>query len=63
VYNMYNPRDGATQSRNSPTLNLLQVSPIPIREALQQLQGEGLIVITPNRGATVRAPTPTCSAR
>jgi DNA-binding GntR family transcriptional regulator len=30
------------------------ISPIPIREALQQLQGEGLVVITPNRGATVR---------
>ncbi|MET0430428.1 MAG: GntR family transcriptional regulator [Microvirga sp.] len=33
---------------------LYGISSNPIREALQQLQGEGLVVISPNRGATVR---------
>lgn len=31
------------------------LSPMPIREALQQLQGEGIVVMSPNRGASVRA--------
>lgn len=30
------------------------ISPMPIREALQRLEGEGLIIIKPHRGACVR---------
>jgi DNA-binding GntR family transcriptional regulator len=31
------------------------LSQMPIREALQRLQGEGVVVVTPNRGARVRS--------
>ncbi|SFF21165.1 DNA-binding transcriptional regulator, GntR family [Paenibacillus algorifonticola] len=34
--------------------NRYQVSQMPIREALQQLQGEGLIILNPQKGASVR---------
>ncbi len=34
------------------------VSRIPVREALQRLEAEGFLVLTPRRGATVATPSP-----
>ncbi len=34
------------------------VSRIPVREALMQLEAEGLVKLSPHRGATVSSPTP-----
>lgn len=39
--------------RQTALANELSVSRIPIREALLQLEGEGLVVFEPNKGATV----------
>ncbi len=50
---------GALSFGSRLTLDLLAaryaVGHMPVREALRQLQGEGLVVLTPNRGARVRA--------
>jgi DNA-binding GntR family transcriptional regulator len=50
---------GALSFGSRLTLDLLaarySIGHMPVREALRQLQGEGLVVLTPNRGARVRA--------
>src|SRR5436190_12971338 len=50
---------GALPFGSRLTLDLLatrySVGHTPVREALRQLEGEGLVVLTPNRGARVRA--------
>ena len=50
---------GALPFGSRITLELLAsryaVGHMPVREALRELQGEGLVVLTPNRGARVRA--------
>src|SRR5216110_1221643 len=50
---------GALPFGSRLTLDLLaarySVGHMPVREALRQLEGEGLVVLTPNRGARVRA--------
>ncbi len=46
------------QLRQDAIATEFQVSRIPVREALRQLDAEGLITILPNRGATVPALSP-----
>jgi DNA-binding GntR family transcriptional regulator len=42
-----------TQLRQDAIATQYQVSKIPVREALRQLEAEGLVIIVPNRGAVV----------
>jgi DNA-binding GntR family transcriptional regulator len=47
-----------SQLRQGAIANQYEVSRIPVREALRQLDAEGLITIIPNRGAIVPALSP-----
>jgi DNA-binding GntR family transcriptional regulator len=55
-------REAILTGRYAPGTRLVQeeiadqfgISRIPLREALRRLEGEGLVVISPNRGAVVR---------
>src|ERR1700745_122560 len=47
-----------TQLRQDAIATQYRVSRIPVREALRQLDAEGLIAIVPNRGAVVPALSP-----
>ncbi|HZX69006.1 MAG TPA: GntR family transcriptional regulator, partial [Candidatus Elarobacter sp.] len=59
-------REAILTGRYAPGARLVQddlaeafgVSRIPLREALRRLEGEGLVLISPNRGAVVRTLAP-----
>lgn len=51
VSGVFNPGD---RLKINALVERYDVGANPIREALQQLQGEGLVEMTPNKGATVR---------
>ncbi len=59
-------REAILTGRYAPGTRLVQddlaeafgISRIPLREALRRLEGEGLVVISPNRGAIVRPLAP-----
>ena len=44
---------GGTQLKQDEVSSALTVSHIPVREALRQLEAQGLVTIHPNRGSTV----------
>jgi len=45
---------GGTRIKMAELAQRYAVSAMPVREALQELQGEGLVIIEPNKGARVR---------
>lgn len=61
----YRLERGILEGEHPPGTHLLQdeicsrfgVSRTPVREALRILQAQNLVVVTPNKGATVRVPT------
>src|SRR6266850_4913596 len=47
-----------TRMREERIASSQGVSRVPVREALQRLEREGYLVLTPRRGATVASPSP-----